>query len=358
MGVSSLRISNVCDDNCLGFEVPNKSFQTVDLEKILDSDEFRTYKAELPINLGVLIDGTPIFADLAKMPHLLVAGATGSGKSVGLNAFILSLMAHRTPDELRFVLIDPKRIEFSIYNNQRYMYTPVVTDNSQASQLLEYLVLEMNRRYGLFEETRVKNLKEYHQTGRTLPYIVAIVDEFSDLVLSDKSVEKQIQILAQKARAAGIHLILATQRPSVDVVTGSIKANFPSRIAFKTASGTDSKTILDTTGAENLVGRGDALYLATDGQLIRFHGGYIENAQIERRLQPYRCEVKPLAVMKEYAPKEQPQSADQAKSKTAKKQTFFLIAWLIALWKYIGKRNQKKILNFVLQAVFGKKIKF
>lgn len=350
-GFKSLRISNVCEDNCIGFEIPNEQFETVFLKDILATDEFKTAKGALPLSLGVTIDGSAIFADLAKMPHLLVAGATGSGKSVELNAFIISLIKAKRPHELKFVMIDPKRIEFSIYNNQEYMYMPVITDNQKAALALEYLTKEMNDRYALFEKSRTKNIEEYNQKEKPIPYIVTIVDEFSDLVLSDKSVEKHIQILAQKARAAGIHLILATQRPSVDVVTGSIKANFPSRLAFKTASGVDSKTILDTVGAQNLIGRGDGLYLAGNGELTRIHGGYITNDEIEAILKPYQAEVKELIEdVKE-------ETDENKKSKSGKKKTFFLIAWIVALWKYLGKREQKKLIkaafNFLLNLKKG-----
>lgn len=347
MGFKTLRISNTCGDNCIGFEIPNDTFETTDLFTILDSEAFAHAKGALPLNLGVDISGKPLFADLAKMPHLLVAGATGSGKSVGLNAFILSLMKAHAPKDLKFVLIDPKRIEFSVYNNQKYMYMPVVTNNEDASQALELLVLEMENRYKLFEESLTKNIEEYNQKEGLMAYIVAVVDEFSDLVLTNKAVEKQIQLLAQKARAAGIHLILATQRPSVDVVTGSIKANFPSRIAFKTASAVDSKTIIDTTGAQDLVGRGDALYLASSGELVRFHGAYASTEAIEAFLKPYRAPVKEMLKKENTA---QNQEAPQ-KEKSGKTRPFFLIAWIIALWKWLGKREQKKIIKMIVDSV-------
>ncbi len=345
-GYKSLRISNFCQDNCIGFEVPNENLQTVYLKDILSTDELKTTKYALPINLGVKIDGTPFFTDLAKMPHLLVAGATGSGKSVGLNAFILSLINAKRSHELKFVLIDPKCIEFSVYNNQEYMYMPVITDNSKASLALEYLTEEMNRRYTLFEKSKTKNIEEYNKKEGYIPYIVTIVDEFSDLVLSDKAVEKQIQILAQKARAAGIHLILATQRPSIDVVTGSIKANFPSRLAFKTASGVDSKTILNTTGAENLIGRGDCLFLASDGELIRIHGAYITTEEIEAILKPYHTKIKDILQDKTT------QKNEINKDKSKKKIQFFLITWIVALWQYLGKREQKKLLKTIFNLIF------
>ncbi len=348
-GLKGLRVSNVCEDNCIGFEVPNDKLQTVWLKDILSSDEFKTAKGNLPINLGVQINGAPLFADLAKMPHLLIAGATGSGKSVGLNAFIISLIKAKRPHELKFVMIDPKRIEFSIYNNQEYLYMPVITENEKASLALEYLCQEMNNRYTLFEKSKTKNIEEYNQKAGFLPYIVTIVDEFSDLVLSDKAVEKHIQILAQKARAAGIHLIIATQRPSVDVVTGSIKANFPSRIAFKTASGVDSKTILDTSGAEDLIGRGDCLYLSGSGELTRIHGAYITNEEIEAILKPYSKETKEILKDENY------KKENKTPLKKTNKKPFFLITWLVALWKYLGKREQKKLIKTIFELIFKTK---
>ena len=348
-GLKGLRVSNVCEDNCIGFEVPNETLETVPLNNILNSAEFKSQNGALPINLGVKIDGTPLFADLAKMPHLLVAGATGSGKSVGLNAFIVSLIEAKRSHELKFVLIDPKRIEFSVYNNQEYMYMPVITDNNKAALALKHLVEEMNNRYTLFETSKTKNIAEYNQKNKKIPYIVAIVDEFSDLVLTNKSVETYIQLLAQKARAAGIHLILSTQRPSVDVVTGSVKANFPSRLAFKTASGVDSKTILDTTGAEDLLGRGDGLYLAGSGELTRIHGAYISTEEIEAILEPYKAEVK------EILKGEKEQTNNKKEEKPKKKKTFFLFAWIVALWKYLGKREQKKLIKMIFDIIFKTK---
>lgn len=352
MGVKSLRVSNVCENNCIGFEIPNDTFKTVPLLEILESEAFQSAPGELPINLGVRIDGTPMFADLAKMPHLLVAGATGSGKSVGLNSFIISLIKHKKSSELKFVMIDPKRIEFSVYNDQRYMFMPVITDNAEASAALDLLILEMNKRYELFEKSLTKNIKEYNQKEGGMAYIVTIVDEFSDLVLSDKSVEKKIQILAQKARAAGIHLILATQRPSVDVVTGSIKANFPSRLAFKTASFVDSKTILDTTGAEDLVGRGDALFLAGTGELSRIHGAYISTEEIDEVLKPYRAKVQKIRLSPSSSEKDEEQTDEPKENKKTKKR-FFLVAWFVLLWNWLGKVWQRRIIKAILAAMLG-----
>ena len=353
MGVRNLRISNVCEGGCIGFEVANDTFQTVPLEDVLESDEAKNAKGALPISLGVKIDGTPVFADLAKMPHLLVAGATGSGKSVGLNAFIISLIKRKKPSELKFVMIDPKRIEFSVYNDQKYMYMPVITDNADASEALELLVDEMNKRYELFEKSLTKNIGEYNEKEGNMQYIVTIVDEFSDLVLSDKTVEKKIQILAQKARAAGIHLVLATQRPSVDVVTGSIKANFPSRMAFKTASGVDSKTILDTTGAEDLVGRGDALFLAGNGELSRIHGAYISTEGIEEILKPYRAKVAPVLKKKVPAVEEEKVTITKDGKKTEKKKEFFLLSWIKGVWGWLSKTEKKKFLKWIWLLLVG-----
>ena len=359
MGVKNLRISNVCDGGCIGFEIANDVFETVPLQDVLLSDEALSAKGALPISLGVKIDGTPVFADLAKMPHLLVAGATGSGKSVGLNAFIISLIKKKKSSELKFVMIDPKRIEFSVYNDQQYMLMPVITDNEDASAALGYLVDGMNKRYKLLEESLTKNIGEYNEKVGGMPYIVTIVDEFSDLVLTDKTVEKKIQMLAQKARAAGIHLVLATQRPSVDVVTGSIKANFPSRMAFKTASGVDSKTILDTTGAEDLVGRGDALYLAANGELMRIHGAYISTEEIEEVLKPFRAKVKPILKKSAPAPSDEPKTA--SKQEKQKKKEFFLIAWIKGIWGWLSKTEKKKFLKMIwlllLSAFVGSKAK-
>jgi len=351
MGVKNLRISNVCDGGCIGFEIANDVFETVPLQNVLSSDEAQNAKGALPVSLGVKIDGTPVFADLAKMPHLLVAGATGSGKSVGLNAFIISLINKKKPSELKFVMIDPKRIEFSVYNDQQYMLMPVITDNEDASAALGYLVDEMNKRYKLLEESLTKNISEYNEKVGGMPYIVTIVDEFSDLVLTDKTVEKKIQMLAQKARAAGIHLVLATQRPSVDVVTGSIKANFPSRMAFKTASGIDSKTILDTTGAEDLVGRGDALYLAANGELMRIHGAYISTEEIEEVLKPYRAKVKPVLKKNVSVPADEPKTV--AKQEKEKKKPFFLVAWIKGIWGWLSKTEKKKFLKMIWLLLIG-----
>lgn len=297
LGVSSLRIEPSQNSNSLLFQIPTESFATVDFKKMLATPEFAAAKEKytLPLIMGADIKGNPVIADLAKMPHLLIGGTTGSGKSVGLNTFILSLIAVKKPSEVKFVLIDPKKIEFSTYNNQKYLYAPVITETAEAVAALAYLADEMDKRYELFAENMSKNLAVYNQNaGEKLPYIVCVIDEFADLMAMDKNVEKDVMRLAQKARAAGIHLILATQRPSVDVVTGVLKANFPTRLAYKTASTADSRTILDAAGAEDLIGRGDSLFLAADGNLTRLHGAYLSDSEIVEMLQPYQGAVKPL----------------------------------------------------------------
>ncbi len=301
--------------------------------------DFAGAGGELPLCLGVDIAGKPVFADLAKMPHLLMAGTTGSGKSVGLNSFILSLIARKNSDELKFVLIDPKRVEFSVYNDQSYMLAPVVTDNAQASAMLAYLVEEMERRYGLFENELVRNISEYRQKGGKLPYIVCVIDEFADLIAADKKVEISVQRLAQKARAAGIHLVLATQRPSVDVVTGVLKANFPTRLSYKVASQADSRTILDMPGAEDLLGRGDALFLPQNGEIKRIHGAYVSDVQIGEMLRPYRRKIKPLPLRQE----ETPATEKQVKSKAKEKPGFFrrCLNW----WSSLRVRERKTIIR-------------
>lgn len=336
LGISSLRVEPVDGTNNLGFEVPEEQLQTIDFKTILDSQAFQTAKGELSLCLGVDIQGKAVFADLAKMPHLLVAGTTGSGKSVGLNTFVLSLIKKKTPEELKLVMIDPKRIEFSVYNNQKYMLYPVVTDNQLALETLLELVDEMERRYSLFEESLSKNIAEFNKRGGKLPYIVCVIDEFADLVAADKKAGEAIQRLAQKARASGIHIILATQRPSVDVVTGVLKANFPTRLAYKVASSADSRTILDMPGAENLLGRGDALFLAANGELKRVHGAYMPDDEIAALLEPYRGEVKPL-VRREAA-----EAPTEAKSRNGIFRTLF------EFWSSLRQREKKTIISGVL----------
>ncbi|MBO7556363.1 MAG: hypothetical protein J6T72_03080 [Alphaproteobacteria bacterium] len=348
MGVSSLRVEPIAGTQKLGFEIAADTMQTVDFSGVVSSDEFKNQKGALPLYLGVDIAGKPVFADLAKMPHLLIGGTTGSGKSVALNCFILSLISIKKPSELKFVLIDPKRIEFSVYNNQSYLLGPVVTDNKQAASVLKYLVDEMERRYGLFEETMVRNIGEYNDKGEFLPYIVCVIDEFADLISADKNVDDHVQRLAQKARAAGIHLILATQRPSVDVVTGVLKANFPTRMAFKVASQFDSRTILDMPGAEDLLGRGDALFLPQNGEIKRVHGAYVPDDEIAKIIEPYHKKVSDWEKIlpKELQETNLPQATQKGSSKVQKPKEGFCrrcLNW----WSQLRVREQKTIIRWL-----------
>ncbi|OZN25843.1 cell division protein FtsK [Actinobacillus seminis] len=320
----SIRVAEVIPGKpYIGIETPNVNRQTVPLRDVLDSDEFRQSKSLLSMALGKDISGKPVVVDLAKMPHLLVAGSTGSGKSVGVNTMILSLLFRVKPEEVKFIMIDPKVVELSIYNGIPHLLTEVVTDMKKAANALRWCVDEMERRYQLLSALRVRNIEgfndkidEYNAMGMPIPnpvwrpgdtmdslpppleklsYIVVIVDEFADLMMvAGKQIEELIARLAQKARAIGIHLILATQRPSVDVITGLIKANIPSRIAFTVASKIDSRTILDQTGAEALLGRGDMLYSGQgSSDLIRVHGAFMSDDEVARVADDWRARGKP-----------------------------------------------------------------
>ena len=271
----------------IGIEVPNPKREIVYLRDIIESKVFTQRKMDLPLSLGKDIQGKPVVVDLTTLPHLLVAGATGTGKSVCLNAFLVSLLYGLPPQDLQLLLIDPKRIELSIYDGLPHLVHPVITETDLAKVGLEWAISEMERRYELMAQTGVRNIKGYNQKiksdsdGDLLPYLVIIIDELADLMLTgSKEVEVSIVRLAQLARAAGIHLILATQRPSVDVVTGIIKANFPARIAFQVSSKHDSRTILDSNGAEYLLGKGDMLFKASGGLLQRVHGAYVSEEEI------------------------------------------------------------------------------
>ncbi|WP_265474767.1 DNA translocase FtsK 4TM domain-containing protein [Mergibacter septicus] len=307
----------------VGIETPNRHRQIVALRDVLDSEEFRNATSPLSMALGKDISGKAVVVDLANMPHLLVAGSTGSGKSVGVNTMILSLLFKVKPDQVKFIMIDPKQVELNVYNDIPHLLTEVVTDMKKAANALRWCVDEMERRYQLLSVLRVRNIEGYNEKieqaaemglpipnplwrpGDTmdqmppalekLPYIVVIVDEFADLMMIvGKSVEELIARLAQKARAIGIHLILATQRPSVDVITGLIKSNIPSRIAFTVASKIDSRTILDTSGAESLLGKGDMLYSGTNSnQLVRVHGAFMTTDEVVRVADDWRARGRP-----------------------------------------------------------------
>jgi S-DNA-T family DNA segregation ATPase FtsK/SpoIIIE len=285
----------------IGIEVPNNNAQLVSMKEIIGSDKFLNNEFDLPIGLGKTISNKPFVVDLAKMPHLLMAGATGQGKSVGLNAIITSLLYKKHPSELKFVLIDPKRVELTLYNVIENHYlaklpdaeNAIVTDTKKVVQTVNSLCVEMDNRLSLLSSAKAKNIKEYNLKfckrqlspalgHRYLPYIVLIVDEFADLIMTaGKDVENPIARLAQLARAIGIHLIIATQRPSVNIITGSIKANFPARLAFRVVQKVDSRTILDANGADRLIGKGDML-LSTGSDLIRLQCAFVDTPEVER----------------------------------------------------------------------------
>jgi len=273
----------------VGIEVPNSHTSLVSLRSIMESPEFQELEGELRIGLGQDVSGVAAVADLAQMPHLLVAGATGSGKSVCINAIIACLLTQHTPDTLRLLMIDPKMVELSLFNGIPHLIAPVVTDVDAAVTVLAWAVREMERRYRLLHKAGVRNISRFNQIAEkknapTLPYIVIFVDELADLMIAaPEEVERSITRLAQMARATGIHLVVATQRPSVDVVTGLIKANFPARIAFAVTSQIDSRVILDTPGAETLLGRGDMLFMKPDSsKLARLQGSYVSDAELNR----------------------------------------------------------------------------
>ena len=272
----------------VGIEIPNSDIETIYLREVLESEIFSTAKSELTIALGKDIVGAPFVTDLKKLPHLLIAGTTGSGKSVGINAMLLSLLYRNSPQTLRLIMIDPKMLEFSMYEGIPHLLTPVITEAKKAVNVLENLVSEMERRYKLMAASKTKNIESYNakmkeQGEASLPFIVVIIDELADLMMtSGKDVEFSIGRLAQMARASGIHLIVATQRPSVDVVTGLIKANLPSRISYRVGQKIDSKVILDQLGAESLLGRGDMLFTPPGSPgLVRLHAPFASEAEIE-----------------------------------------------------------------------------
>ncbi|WP_264687220.1 MULTISPECIES: FtsK/SpoIIIE family DNA translocase [unclassified Wolbachia] len=328
MSALSARISIIRGQNAMGIELPNKEREIVMLRDLLESPEYQNANLNLPIALGKEISGKPIIADLTKMPHLLVAGTTGSGKSVAINTMILSLVYRLSPDECKMIMIDPKMLELSIYDAIPHLITPVVTEPKKAVIALKWIVKEMENRYRMMSYLNVRNVINYNQkiteamnsgielervvqigfnstTGKplfekipikmeTFPYIVVIVDEMADLMLvAGKDIECSIQRLAQMARAAGIHIIMATQRPSVDVITGVIKANFPTRISFAVTSKIDSRTILGEQGAEQLLGMGDMLYMASGGKIIRVHGPFVSDDEVQNIVDHLKTQGEP-----------------------------------------------------------------
>ena len=296
LAAKSIRIeAPIPGKSAIGIEVPNEEAQMVTLREVLESDEFNQFESPLAMGLGKDIAGKPIIADIGKMPHLLIAGSTGSGKSVCVNTLINSILYKSNPDEVKFLLIDPKVVELANYNGIPHLLIPVVTDPKKAANALNWAVTEMNRRYKLFAESSVKDITSYNEKSEEkLPKIVIIIDELADLMMvSANDVEDYICRLAQMARAAGMHLIVATQRPSVDVITGVIKANIPSRIAFAVSSQTDSRTILDMGGAEKLLGKGDMLFYPLGAaKPVRLQGAFISESESERVIDYVKSQVK------------------------------------------------------------------
>tara|TARA_B100000029_G_scaffold253446_1_gene250362 strand:+ start:30 stop:2084 length:2055 start_codon:yes stop_codon:yes gene_type:complete len=280
----STRVSIIPGRNTVGIEIPNNKRDGVVLSEIIASDSFYKKEIKLPIALGKNISGSPIIADLTSMPHLLIAGTTGSGKSVCVNTIISSLLYKHGPDNCKFILIDPKMLELSSYEGIPHLLSPVITDAKKATAALSWTVREMENRYKLMSSEGVRNIDGYNQKHKLkMPYIVVVVDEMSDLMLiSSREIESYVQKLSAMARAAGIHIIMATQRPSVDVITGTIKANFPTRISFQVSSKIDSKTILGEQGAEQLLGKGDMLFMSSANKIFRIHGPYVAEEEIEK----------------------------------------------------------------------------
>ena len=291
----SARISTIPGRNTIGIELPNSSRENVYLSEILSHDDFSKKNIKLPIALGKSISGIPITGDLDSMTHLLIAGTTGSGKSVCINTIILSLLYRHPPDKCKFILIDPKMLELSTYEGIPHLLCPVITQPKKAASVLGWVVKEMESRYRLMTKEGVRNIDGYNAKHKlAMPYIVVIVDEMSDLMLvAGKEIENYIQKLSQMARAAGVHIIMATQRPSVDVITGTIKANFPTRISFQVTSKIDSRTILGEQGAEQLLGKGDMLYMSSANRIIRIHAPFVSENEIEKINNHLRSQAEP-----------------------------------------------------------------
>ena len=280
----SARLATIPGKNTIGIEIPNSKRENVFLNEIIADEQFNKKEIKLPIALGKSISGVPIVSDLSAMPHLLIAGTTGSGKSVCINTIILSLLYKYSPEKCNLILIDPKMLELSTYEGIPHLLCPVITEAKKATAALGWAVKEMENRYKLMTSVGVKNIDGYNvKYKKHMPYIVVIVDEMSDLMLlAGKEIENYIQRLSQMARAAGIHIIMATQRPSVDVITGTIKANFPTRISFQVSSKIDSRTILGEQGAEQLLGKGDMLFMSSANRIVRIHGPYVSEFEIEK----------------------------------------------------------------------------
>ncbi len=291
----SARVSVIPGKNTVGIEIPNETRESVSLREIISYEKFQKKDVKLPIALGKSISGMPIVGDLTSMPHLLIAGTTGSGKSVCINTIIVSLLYKLNPDLCKFILIDPKMLELSTYEGIPHLLTPVITDAKKATSALAWTVKEMNSRYKLMSKVGVRNIDGYNAKHKLkMPYIVVVVDEMSDLMLvAGKEIENYIQKLSQMARAAGIHIIMATQRPSVDVITGTIKANFPTRVSFQVSSKIDSRTILGEQGAEQLLGKGDMLFMSSANRIVRIHGPFVSENEIEKIVNSIRAQGEP-----------------------------------------------------------------
>lgn len=292
---TSARVAMIPGQNTIGIEIPNSNRENVFIREILENERFKKRDIKIPIALGKSIAGTPIVADLTNMPHLLIAGTTGSGKSVCINTLIISILYSLKPDICKFILIDPKMLELTAYEGIPHLLTPVITDAKKATSALAWTVKEMNSRYKLMSKVGVRNIDGYNaKHDLKMPYIIVIVDEMSDLMLvAGKEIENYIQKLSQMARAAGIHIIMATQRPSVDVITGTIKANFPTRISFQVSSKIDSRTILGEQGAEQLLGKGDMLFMSSANRIIRIHGPYISEKEVAKVTSVLRAQGEP-----------------------------------------------------------------
>jgi S-DNA-T family DNA segregation ATPase FtsK/SpoIIIE len=312
MQAESVLIERIPGKSTVGIQIPNPNREAISLRELLESETYQRSASKLTLALGKTIHGEPYMADLASMPHLLIAGSTGTGKSVGLNAMLTSILYRATPDDVRLIMIDPKRLELGMYEDIPHLLSPVVVDPKKASNALRWAVREMEERYKTLATFGVRNIEQYNRNmrqligakentdsgepPRLLPFIVVVVDELADLMMvAGNEVEESIARLAQMARAVGIHLILATQRPSVDVITGLIKANLPSRISFRVSSKIDSRTILDSNGAEQLLGKGDMLFLPpASSQKVRLHGPYISEQESARLASFLRKQGKPV----------------------------------------------------------------
>ena len=312
MQAESVLIDRISGKSTVGIQIPNRNREQISLREMLESEAYRRSTSKLTLALGKTIHGEPFMADLATMPHLLIAGSTGAGKSVGINGMLTSILCRATPDDVRMIMIDPKRLELGMYDDIPHLMTPVVVDPKQAANALRWAVREMEERYKTLAAEGVRNIEQYNrnvhqsiaekrtpqngETPRPLPFIVVVIDELADLMMvASNEVEESIARLAQMARAVGIHLILATQRPSVDVITGLIKANLPARISFRCSSKIDSRTILDGNGAEQLLGKGDMLFVPpASSRFIRLHGPYISEQESARLASYLRKQGKPV----------------------------------------------------------------